>query len=576
MEAKPFGTSDDPLKKFHDLEYVRPDISLLKKNYKRLIAAFKRAPDLETANKLLLRMQELESETETTYSIAAIRNTMDTTDTFYDKEIAFFNKALPQLIPTQKKYLKALLQSPHRPGLEAKYGSQLFRQAELDEKTQSIWILTDKIKESNLKSAYKKLAASCKTDFRGEVCNFYGLLRHMESADRNERREAFLAWAGLYEQNAAKLDELFDKLIAVRVRMARKLHFDNYTSFAYLNRHRIDYTAVDAARFRDQVRRVVVPACMRIRERQAARIGVEKLKYYDETFMFPDGNADPIGNKDEMIQEARAMYRELSPETAEFFDSMVEHELFDLETRPGKHLGGYCSSLPKYKVPFIFSNFNGTSADVDVLTHEAGHAFEYYLASRTQVLAEYAHSTSEINEIHSMSMEHFTYPWMEKFFGDKADSYRYAHLCSALTVIPYLVAVDEFQHRIYEKPEMSADDRRSVWREIEQIYLPWRDYDGMGYMEKGGFWMQKQHIFVYPFYYIEYALAQMGAFAFYGKMKTDRAGAWADYLRLCQAGGSLGYFELLKLAYLPNPFVEGSVEQTVAHVIAEIENSPWH
>jgi M3 family oligoendopeptidase len=398
----------------------------------------------------------------------------------------------------------------------------------------------------------------------------------MESADRAERREAFLAWAGLYEQNAVKLDELFDKLIKVRVRMAHKLHFDSYTSFAYLNRNRMDYTAVDAARFRDQVRRVVVPACVRIRERQAARIGVEKLKYYDETFMFPEGNADPIGSKDDMIQEARAMYRELSPETAEFFDSMVEHELFDLETRPGKHLGGYCSSLPKYKVPFIFSNFNGTSADVDVLTHEAGHAFEYYVASRTQVLAEYAHSTSEINEIHSMSMEHFTYPWMVKFFGDKADVYRYAHLCNALTVIPYLVAVDEFQHRIYEKPEMTADERRAVWHEIEQIYLPWRDYDGMAYMEKGGFWMQKQHIFVYPFYYIEYALAQMGAFAFYGKMKTDRTGAWADYLRLCQAGGSLGYFELLKLANLPNPFAEGSVEQTVAHVIAEIESSPWH
>ena len=188
---------------------------------------------------------------------------------------------------------------------------------------------------------------------------------------------------------------------------------------------------------------------------------------------------------------------------------MTKYELFDLETRPGKHLGGYCTSLPEYKAPFIFSNFNGTSADVDVLTHEAGHAFQAYLGERLIPIGVLQGSTSEVCEIHSMSMEFFTYPWMDKFFGDRADEYRYAHLCDALAVIPYMACVDEFQHEVYKNPKMTAKERRGVWRSIEKKYMPWRDYDGNAFLENGGFWMQKQHIFLYPFYYIDYALADL-------------------------------------------------------------------
>ena len=265
------------------------------------------------------------------------------------------------------------------------------------------------------------------------------------------------------------------------------------------------------------------------------------------------------------------MYRELSPETGEFFDFMMQYDLFDLETKPGKRPGGYCTSLPSYKAPFIFSNFNGTNADMQVLTHEAGHAFEAYVASRRMPLPELAHSTSEINEIHSMAMEHFTYPWMERFFGDKTTKYLYDHLWGALNVLRYMCCVDEYQHRVYDNPSLTAMDRRAVWHELEQAYMPWRDYDGNEFLEGGGFWMQKQHIFLYPFYYIEYALAQICAFQFYLRMKQDRPAAWADYLRLCQAGGSLGYFDLLKLAKLDNPFAEGTVEKAVSAVLASID-----
>jgi M3 family oligoendopeptidase len=160
---------------------------------------------------------------------------------------------------------------------------------------------------------------------------------------------------------------------------------------------------------------------------------------------------------------------------------------------------------------------------------------------------------------------------MESFFGEKADDYRKDHLADALMGIPYLVSVDEFQHRVYQNPDMTPMEWRAAWHEIEKEYMPWRAYDGNEFLEKGGFWMQKQHIFLYPFYYIEYALSQICAFQFYLKMKQDLPSAWADYLRLCKAGGSVGYFDLLKLANLDNPFHEGTVEKAVSAVLESIE-----
>ena len=359
-------------------------------------------------------------------------------------------------------------------------------------------------------------------------------------------------------------------MVRLREEKEKKLGFASYTEYAYLDRRRFDYTQEDAANFRRQVREIITPAVAELREKQRRRLGVDKLHFYDEPLLFPEGNADPEGTMEELVAKAQQMYREMSPETGEFFDFMVRYKLFDLKTRPGKRMGGYMTRFPGLKAPFIFSNFNGTSADVDVLTHEAGHAFQGYLAMRSIPISSLCGSTSEINEVHSMSMEHFAYPWMRLFFGEKSEKALTAHLMGAFVTIPYLVSVDEFQHRVYEKPEMDAMERRRIWREIEQTYMPWRDYDGEPFLEGGGFWMQKQHIFLYPFYYIEYALAQLCAFQYYGRMKQDPGKAWEDYLRLCRAGGTKGYFELLEEGNLRNPFRDGMVEASVEHVIREL------
>ena len=559
------------MQKFSEIPYVRPDLTAYREALPAYVEQIRNAASWPELKALWLAQSDKRMEVMTARSIASIRNTVDTTDPYYEAEMRYFNTEMPAISLLEKQAEAALLASPFVGEFEKEFGSILIQNMKNSQRFADERLVPMQIRESELTQMYSKASATAVTDFRGQKCNFYGLLKAMQSTDRETRRAAFVAWADLYAQVAPELDAIYDEMVQLRTKMAHTLGFETYTEMAYLQRRRFDYTAADVEKFHQQVKDVITPACARLFEAQRQRLGVDKLHWYDEALVFPEGNADPEGTKDELLAKAQQMYRELSPETSEFFDFMMQYDLFDLETKPGKRPGGYCTSLPSYKAPFIFSNFNGTNADMQVLTHEAGHAFEAFVASRRMPLPELAHSTSEINEIHSMAMEHFTYPWMERFFGDKTTKYLYDHLWGALNVLPYMCCVDEYQHRVYDNPSMTAMDRRAVWHELEQAYMPWRDYDGNEFLEGGGFWMQKQHIFLYPFYYIEYALAQICAFQFYLRMKQDRPAAWADYLRLCQAGGSLGYFDLLKLAGLDNPFAEGTVEKAVSAVLASID-----
>ena len=556
--------------KFSEMPYKRPDIEDLKKAITEATETVKNAKSYEVVREVYFKIQSLYDEAETLYTIANVRNRINTEDEYYEAEILWLKEEMARMIPLENAWKEALTKSSYRKEFEEEFGSQLFKLMDASLMTQDERIVQETIEEGELTQKYLKTVAQASTELNGEKCNFYGLLKHMESTDRQERKNAFEAWAALYEEISPKLDEQYSKLVGLRDTSARKMGFKSYTDMAYIMRGRFDYTQEDAARFRKQILEIITPAVTKIRDRQRVHLGVDKLKYYDEALKFQEGNAKPIGTTQELVDKAKRMYRSMSSETGEFFDFMKEYQLFDLETRPGKHMGGFMTRFPLYKAPFIFSNFNGTLADVDVLTHEAGHAFQGYLAMRSIPVSELCGSTSEINEVHSMSMEHFAYPWMDSFFGPNAEKYRITHLVAATCTIPYLVSVDEFQHHVYAKPDMDAKDRRSIWHEIEQKYMPWRDYDGNAFMEEGGFWMQKQHIFLYPFYYIEYALAQICAFQYYSRMKEDRNSAWNDYLKLCKAGGTKGYFELLETGNLLNPFKEGTVEKATEHVIKEI------
>jgi M3 family oligoendopeptidase len=250
---------------------------------------------------------------------------------------------------------------------------------------------------------------------------------------------------------------------------------------------------------------------------------------------------------------------------------MIDRDLMDLVAKKGKESGGYCTFIDNYESPYIFSNFNGTSGDIDVLTHEAGHAFQVF-TSRNIGIPEYVWPTFESCEIHSMSMEFFTWPWMELFFKEQTDKYKFAHLSSGLLFLPYGVAVDEFQHAVYENPEMTPAERKAAWKKIEEIYLPHRDYDGNSYLEAGAFWQRQGHIYSSPFYYIDYTLAQICAFQFWKRSREDHDAAWKDYLHLCQLGGSKSFTKLVADANLISPFEEGCVESVIGTIEEYLNN----
>ena len=556
--------------KFADIPYVRPDMDAVLDSVKAAIQGLKTAKTYEEFRSAYMDYVQTDTELITSKQLVYIRHTINMLDEYYAEENAFFNKQMPRYSITAKDMRAAILSSPFRKDLEEEFGSFLIRDIEAKLLLSGEAVVDDLAKEASLANLFSKTVASSSVEFNGETCSTSKLLKYMKSKDREIRKGAFEAWAALFESIAPKIDEIYSEVVNTRICMAKKLGFDGYTPMGYLTRRKYDYTPEQLEVFRKQVREVIVPVCVKLYERQRERLGVEKLCFYDESVFNPNGNPTPIGDRDYMVEKAQEMYHELSPETGEFFDFMVEHDLFDLVTKPGKRTGGYCRFLHAYHAPFIFANFNGTDADVSAFTHEAGHAFAFFTAAKFQKTPQLCDAVNEIGEMHSMSMEFWTFPWLESFFGDKAEEYRKNHIANAIMKIPYRVSIDEFQHRIYQNPDMTPMERKALWREIESTYMPWRTYDGNEFMEQGGYWMQNQHIFLYPFYFVDYAIAQLGAFEFYTQMRIDRKAAWENYYKLCHVGGSAGYLELIERHNLRNTLQDGSVKEILAPIFEEL------
>ncbi len=545
---------------FSEYYYERPDMDALNALLKECMGKMKAAASKEEACAIFKEVHTAWEHLDTLKNVCEIRNTLDTTDEHYEEEMNFLYENVPVAELELQAFQKEVLDSPYLDALKETYGELYFVRMEKLMKLVNEANVENTVKENKLVQKYHRTAAEPVADFHGEKLNFYGLLKKMEDPDREIRKEALKAWSDLYESISERLNDIYSQLIENRIRQAEVLGFTDYTEMMYLTMERFDYDRNDVAGYREKIHDYIVPIVAEIYRKQQEALKIDHLYYYDEGVTSLDGNPLPEGTTEELLALAQKMYSELSKETGEFFAFCREHELFDLETRPGKQQGGYCTMLADMKAPFIFSNFNGTAADIDVLTHEAGHAFEVYTALRQNVPSEIAFSTSEVAEIHSMSMEYLTYPWMDLFFGKKGDQYRKTHLQDGLKVIPYMACVDEFQHVVYEKHMTDAKERYELWHSLEEKYLPWRDYGENEFLNQGGFWMQKQHIFMCPFYYIDYSLASMGAFEYYLKSCKDREAAWKEYYTLCCAGGSKGYKELLKLGCLSDPFAEDTVK----------------
>ncbi len=556
--------------KFTELEYKRPDFERLSGSFNQLLEQFQSASSVDAQSKVLDDINVLRNEFQTYASIASVRNSIDTTNAYYENEKQFYDEHEPLFRDLTIRFYKALGNTPYKQDLQKKFGNQLFNIAEVSLKSFDTSVINDLKEENRLGTEYTKLIATATVEFNGEKMNLSQLDPYEQSTDRSVREKAVKTKYEYFEDIAADLDRIFDRLVKVRTNIAHKLGYKNFVELAYHRLQRTDYNSQDVAVFRKQVLEHIVPLTTQLRERQAKRIGVDDFSVFDMALNFTSGNPKPKGSPEWILENGKQMYSELSPETNEFFDFMVNNELLDLVTKKGKAAGGYCTHFAKFKAPFIFSNFNGTSHDIDVLTHEAGHAFQFFQSRHFEV-DEYAFPTYEACEIHSMSMEYFSWPWMELFFKEDTLKYKFTHLSSAVLFLPYGCAVDEFQHLIYENPEMTPEERRKVWLEMEKKYRPYINYSGIPFLESGGLWQRQLHIYRSPFYYIDYCLAQICAFQFWKKSQHDFQAAWKDYLNLCKAGGSKSFLQLVSDANLTSPFDESCIRSVVGEVKAWLD-----
>ncbi len=546
--------------KFSEFPYERLDMDKVKAFFEELIRDSKNAKSGEEQFDLHMKYYKMRGEIWSNFVIGRFRYDIDTTDKYYEEEKEYIDEISPIVAQLQNDYLKVVYESPYRAYLEEKISKVAFKNMELANKSINDKILPLMQEENALIAKYDKIIASAKIPFDGEIYNISLLYKKMTDNDRDVRKRAWKALSDFFLSVTDEIDDIFDKLVKNRTEQAKELGYDSYVELGYNRMNRNSYRRAEVENFRKQVKESFVPFVTGMQEERRKLIGVDELKYYDDDMYFKNGNPAPIGTPEEILKSGQEMYSELSPETKEFFDFMMKSELFDVLGRKTKKQGGYMEFIPKYKAPIIFANFNGTSGDVDVITHECGHAFQGYI-TRDEEILEKNDITMETAEIHSMSMEYFTYGWMDKFFGERAGDYRKMHMADAITFIPYGCMVDEFQHIVYDNPDMTPLDRKNAWKELEKTYRPWLDFDGDPFFDGGGYWQRQGHIFWNPFYYIDYVLASVVAMQFKVWMDKDFKEAWEHYLELCKLSAKDFYENELAAVGLKSPFKDGTIAE---------------
>lgn len=555
--------------KFSEMNYLRPDLLKVENEFKELTREMREATSGEAAFRVHEKFYALTGQIQTASELAMIRHDMNTVDAVYKEERDWFDKNMPLISNLSVEYQKALYESPYRKELVEKIGPVAFKNIELAMKSVDEKILPLMQEENELTTRYNNLLASCKIPFHGEECNLSLLSPYLHHRDRQVRKEAWEAYTSFFMEHEEELDWIYDRLVKNRTEQGRKMGHQNFSPLGYARMMRNSYGAEEIASFRRQVKKDFVPFVEELHERRRKRLGIDHLMYFDEGVYFNEGNPAPIGDYQQILASGRELYGQLSPETREFMDFMCENELFDVEGRKDKTTGGYMTYIPDYRSPFIFANFNGTSDDADVITHECGHAFQGYL-TRNDPIREHADITMETAETHSMSMEFFTEPWIDRLFGSDASRYVEMHFEDAMMFIPYGTMVDEFQNIIYEDPSLDPKSRKTVWRDLEKQYKPHLDYGDNAYLNAGGFWQKQHHIYDLPFYYIDYCIAGTNALQYKVWMDQDYKAAWNSYLTLCKLSASDFFPGLMSAAGLRNPFEDGCLAYIVRELSAKL------
>lgn len=551
--------------KVHELPYQRVTLEQVSAVMEDVISRIKAAETVEAV--LAAREDYLAILTEyaTAASLSYMRYSINTVDEFYVAEKDYYDEIGPQVDNYNVQYASALLDSPFRARLEEALSPVLFKSLEVQRKSMSAEIIEDMVEENRLVSEYSKLMAGMEFEFRGETMPRSMLSGYFKNEDRGTRREAMEVMGSTMMNYAEELDSIFDKMVKVRDRMAKKMGYVNFVELGYYRMGRLCYGKEEVRTFRENVLRDLVPVVSRLRSENAKRMGIEDYKFYDDGVIIPGGDPVPRG-KDEIFAAAKEMYHAMGQETGAFIDLMMENEAFDVLSRKNKWGGGYCTEFAKYKQPFILANFNGTAGDVDVMTHEAGHALNAFLIADNRFALELGCGGMETAETHSMSMEFFAWPYMDKFFGENADKYRYMHALDSLSFIPYGTIVDYFQHIVYENPDMTPAERNAKWLELESSFRPHISLEGIPFIGEGRRWQYQMHIYESPFYYIDYCLAQTAALNFLLASLEDYDDAFARYIRLSKQGGEKVWTELLEEAGFVPPFVPGALSELAAKV----------
>lgn len=560
------------------LPYERLSLEDFSAEIQAVIAQVKGAASAQEVLAARDRCNALYIRLETAQALSYMRYSINTADEFYLAEKDYYDEMGPQAQNYLLEYTRAMLETPFRQELEESGAiiPLVFRSYEVELKSMSPAIIDDMIEENKLVSQYSQLMAAMEFDFRGEKLPRPMLMKYAKSPDRATRKEAYEVLGRTLQAHSQELDRIFHELVQVRDRMAKKMGYENFVELGYHRMGRLCYGPEEVKRFRENVRRDIVPVVARLRTEVGRRLGVDKLMVYDYDLIFPQGDPVPKGGKEEIFAAAKAMYHDMSPETGKFFDFMLETEAFDVESRKNKWGGGYCTSFMAYHQPFILANFNGTAGDVDVVTHEAGHAFADYTTAENKYVVELNVGGMETAETHSMSMEFFAWPYMAHFFGEDASRYQFMHLLDALSFLPYGTIVDDFQRQVYENPQWTPEERKAAWRKLEADFRPHLCFDGVPYLEEGTRWQYQMHIYETPFYYIDYCLAQTAALQFLLESRKDYPDAFRRYVRLLSQGGEQVFTDLLREAGLRSPFEEGALREVAREaeaLLKELEAS---
>lgn len=433
---------------------------------------------------------------------------------------------------------------------------------------------------TRLSNEYDKITGRLETDWDGEKKNLSQLSRFLQEKDRAVRRRAWRAQMALWLSVRERLNGLYAEMLTHRQQVAANTGLPDYRAYSFREHGRFDYTPDDCLTFHDAIEAVVVPAARRVYDKKRRRLGLERLRPWDVQADPSDAPPlQPYDEEQELVQRSITMFRQVDGELARYFATMAEEDLLDLDTRAGKALGGFCSTLPLRERPFIFMNGVGIHDDVQTLLHESGHAFHAF-ASFEQPLIWQADAPMEFCEVASMTMELLAAPYLTQDKGGfytpaEAARARIEHLEGILTFLPYMAVVDAFQHWVYTHPDAAQEAKNcdQTWAALWDRFMPGVDWQGLDVERKTG-WHRKLHIFTVPFYYIEYGMAQVGALQVWRNSLTDPAGALAAYRHALALGGTRPLPELFAAAGAEFRFdttLLGELVDLIEQTIAQLE-----